>query len=81
MKLDASDSQEARSQLALRLEIYHRKAESVRHSLQADTAASKLPTENLTTLTFDLEKTLPTPVLSSGICYYTQRDRSRFAGA
>jgi len=29
-----------------------------------------MTTENLTTLTFDLEKTLPTPVLSSGTCYY-----------
>ena len=73
IKLDACDSEEARSQLQARLEIHHRKAESARHSLQADTAASKVPTENLTTLTFDLEKTLPTPVLSSGICYYKRQ--------
>jgi len=73
VKLDACNNEETTSQLKTQLEIHHRKADSARHGLQADCKKAKIASENLTTLTFDLQKTLPTPVLSTGICYYKRQ--------
>ena len=58
--------------LTASLEVHHRMADSARECLRQDTAASKSDS-TLTTITFDLQKTLPTPVLTTGICYYKRQ--------
>jgi hypothetical protein len=69
-KIKACDTENDLCKLKFELEIHQRKADSARTSLQEDTARSKILENDITVLTFDLQKTLPTPVLSTGICYY-----------
>ena len=49
------------------------KADGARASLQCDSRSCKESDSDMTVLTFDLEKTLPTPVLTTGICYYKRQ--------
>ena len=48
-------------------------AHSARKGLQDHAAHSKIPENDVTVVTFDLQKTLPTPVPSTGIVYYKQQ--------
>jgi hypothetical protein len=52
------------------LELHQRKAST---GLQNDTVLAKNNPEDVTVIPFDLMKTLPTPLLSTGICYYKRQ--------
>jgi len=70
-RMKVCTSETAMGQLKSQLELHQRKADSARQGLQVDT---KMCEDNsYTVLTFDLQKTLPTPVLSTGICYYKRQ--------
>jgi len=51
-------------------ELHQIKAESARQKMREDAELAKNGNQNLTAIAFDLMKTLPTPVLSTGVCYY-----------
>jgi len=55
------------------LELHQRKAIGACTGLQNDTEFAKNNPEDVTVITFDLMKTLPTPLLSTGICYYKRQ--------
>lgn len=50
-----------------------RKAESARQRIREDAELAKIVNYNLTATAFDLMKSLPTPVLSTGVCYYKRQ--------
>lgn len=54
-------------------ELHQRKAESARQKMCEDAELAKNANHNLTVIAFDLMKTLPTPVLSTGVCYYKRQ--------
>lgn len=72
MKTKATESEEAQKSLQAQLELHQRKADAARKSLQTDSENCR-KCDTGTVLTFDLQKTLPTPVLSTGICYYKRQ--------
>lgn len=53
-------------------EIHHRKAEAARMGMKRDAEAAKLDND-LTVISFDLMKTLATPVISTGVAYYKRQ--------
>lgn len=72
VKIAAASSEEDKRQLETERELHQRKADSARKGLQEDTLLAKSD-PNVTCITFDLMKTLPTPVLSTGVCYYKRQ--------
>ncbi|KAF0759467.1 Reverse transcriptase domain-containing protein [Aphis craccivora] len=54
-------------------ELNQRKAESARQRIREDAELAKIVNYNLTATAFDLMKSLPTPVLSTGVCYYKRQ--------
>lgn len=54
-------------------ELHQRKVESARQKMREDAELAKNDNSNLTVIAFDLMKTLPTPVLSTGVCYYKRQ--------
>lgn len=54
------------------LQLHQRKADSARDSLRFDAEHCKTD-RAVSVITFDLEKTLPTPLLSTGVCYYKRQ--------
>ena len=73
IKIKAAESEAHRNNLKQELELHQRKAISARTGLQSDTELAKNNPEDVTVITFDLMKTLPTPLLSTGICYYKRQ--------
>jgi len=73
IKIKATESEAHKNNLKQELELHQRKASSARTGLQSDTELAKNNPEDVTVITFDLMKTLPTPLLSTGICYYKRQ--------
>ena len=67
-KIKACTGESSANAAKVQLEIHQRKAENARAGLHCDNELCKTD-PYVTVLTFDLEKTLPTPVISTGICY------------
>lgn len=63
-----SDGDEKR-QIELERNLHHRKADCARDGMRQDGDLAKNNPEDLTVIAFDLMKTLPTPIISTGICY------------
>jgi len=72
MKLKFSNDSEEKAVLENERELHQRKADSAREGLQLDGTRAK-GNDNITCIAFDLMKTLATPVLSTGICYYKRQ--------
>ena len=72
IKLDAASDPSQKTQLNLEWELHKIQAESAYHQLNEDAAYAKSHTD-AEMLTFDLEKSPPTPVLSTGIVYYKRQ--------
>lgn len=72
MKLKFSNDNEEKAVLENERELHQRKADSAREGLQLDGIRAK-ENDNITCIAFDLMKTLATPVLSTGICYYKRQ--------
>lgn len=61
------------SQIETERNLHQAKAESAREGMRRDAELAKNDPEEITVIAFDLMKTLPTPVLSTGICYYKRQ--------
>ena len=61
-----------KTQLSAEKDLHKIKAESSYHNLKEDAAYAKSQADT-EMLTFDLEKSLPTPVLSTGVVYYKRQ--------
>lgn len=68
----AKENGQDNQQLLVEQELHHRKAEAARLGMKHDAEAAKSD-ENLTVISFDLMKTLPTPVISTGVAYYKRQ--------
>ncbi|CAI6352913.1 unnamed protein product [Macrosiphum euphorbiae] len=53
-------------------QLHHRKSEKAREGMKLDATEAKL-NNNITCIAFDLMKTLATPIVSTGICYYKRQ--------
>lgn len=62
-------NEEEKQQLQVKHEVHLRKAEAARNSLKRDTEKSK-EDQSFYVMTFDLEKALPFPVLTTSVAYY-----------
>ncbi|XP_039747039.1 uncharacterized protein LOC120637854 isoform X2 [Pararge aegeria] len=74
VKIDACDNNELskKNELTIAKELHLRKAESAMKNLKLDMQNAKQDNDT-TVIIFDLMKTLPTPVISTGICYYKRQ--------
>jgi len=61
IKIKAAETEANKEDLKQELELHQRKASSARTGLQNDTKLAKKNAEDVTVITFDLMKTLPTP--------------------
>jgi len=73
IKIKAAESEAHTNNLKQELELHQRKAISARTGLQNDTELAKNNPEDVTVITYDLMKILPTPLLSTSICYYKRQ--------
>ncbi|KAK5649801.1 hypothetical protein RI129_000830 [Pyrocoelia pectoralis] len=55
------------------LELHHRKVESVKHNKKCDIEYATQNCEKVRAICFDLQKTLPTPLLSTNKVYYLRQ--------
>lgn len=74
VKIDACDTNDLskKNNLTVAKELHLRKAESAMKNLKFDMQNAKQDNDT-TVIIFDLMKTLPTPVVSTGICYYKRQ--------
>nr|CAI5834362.1 unnamed protein product [Callosobruchus analis] len=62
-----------RRRLEIEREVHLRKTEAARVSMKSDAEFAKDVSNDLTVIAFDLMSTLPTPHLSTGVCYYKRQ--------
>lgn len=72
MKLKCLTNDDEKSIIETERELHHRKAESAREAMKLDAREAK-ENNNITCIAFDLMKTLSTPIISTGICYYKRQ--------
>ena len=72
VQVDAESDSTKKDNLKAEWDLHKVRAEAGYHSLSEDSAYSKSHSDT-EMLTFDLEKPLPTPVLSTGIVYYKRQ--------
>ena len=72
VKVDAETNTVTKQQLRGEWELHKRKAERAYQQLKEDTALSK-STSNVDAITFDLEQSLPTPVLTTNVVFYKRQ--------
>lgn len=49
------------------------KAETARKNMKFDAEEAKIANNDVTVIVFDLMKTLPTPILTTNICFYKRQ--------
>lgn len=64
-------SEEEKANLKLEHEVHLRKKEAARYSLKTDAIKAK-NNQSFYVMTFDLEKALPFPILTTSVAYYKQ---------
>ncbi|CAG9840465.1 unnamed protein product [Diabrotica balteata] len=74
VKIEACENHEhsKKAELTTAKEIHLRKAESAMNNMKIDIQYAKENNDTIVII-FDLMKTLPTPVISTGICYYKRQ--------
>ena len=72
-KIDALEDGQAKEALITEQALHHRKAEAAKNKKIKNIEEAKQSNGTKAVLTFDLQKTLPTPVLSTGIAYYKRQ--------
>jgi len=72
-KIDAHEDGQAKEALITEQELHHRKAEAVRNKKMKNNEEAIQSNGTKAVLTFDQQKTLPTPMLSTGIAYYKRQ--------
>lgn len=69
MKLKFLTNDDEKSIIENERELHQRKAESARYGMKLDATKSKL-NNNIACIAIDLIRTLVTPIVSTGVCYY-----------
>lgn len=72
IKIEAEESSVKKGELDSQRKLHLLKAESARNNFKIDKNRAA-DDSDLTVIVFDLMKTLPTPVISTGICYYKRQ--------
>lgn len=72
VRIEAEASDEVQRRLQSELLLHQRKAERTYHQLQEDTALSQSDPDTQT-ITFDLQQSLPTPLLTVNVVYYKRQ--------
>jgi len=72
MKLKYLTNNEEKIEIENEREVHQRKSDSARAGMKFDGNKAK-ENNDITCIAFDLMKTLPTPVISTGICYYKRQ--------
>ena len=72
MKVDAEKDPEEVARLNARWELHKRKADRAYSQLKEDTALSQLDLD-IDMITFDLQQSLPTPLLSTSVVFYKRQ--------
>ena len=72
IKVDAESDESRKRQLTFEWELHKVQAECSYQKLKEDTAYAKSHRDT-EMFTFDLEKSLPTPVLTTGVVYYKRQ--------
>ena len=72
VKVDAESNTVTKQQLNGEWELHKRKAERAYQNLKEDTALSK-STSNVDAITFDLQQSLPTLVLTTNVVFYKRQ--------
>ena len=72
VQVNAESDDSRKTQLTLEWELHKIQAEKSYQQLKEDAAYAKSH-QNTEMLTFDLEKSLPTPVLTTGVVYYKRQ--------
>ena len=72
VRIEAESDEATRKQLKAELELHHRKAEGTYQQLREDSALAQSD-PNTDTLSFDVEKSLPTPLLTTNVIYYKRQ--------
>ena len=69
VRVDAESNTVTKQQLNAEWELHKRKAEKAYQNLKEDTAISKY-TSDVDAITFDLQQSLPTPILTTNVVFY-----------
>lgn len=72
-KIKFSTDEVEKRQIENERDLHHRKADCARDGMKRHGDIAKTNPDELTVIAFDLMKTLPTPVISTGICYYKRQ--------
>lgn len=72
-KFDYASTEEEKLNYQQILNDHHILAEKARETMKSDVEASKQPDSDTYVICFDLMKTLPTPDLDVGVCYYKRQ--------
>jgi hypothetical protein len=72
VRINAQTDPAVKASLQLELYIHHRQAERARQALREDSSAAK-SSADVITISFVLEQTLPTPLLTTNVCYYKRQ--------
>ena len=72
VKVDAETNTVMKQQLNGEWELHKRKAERAYQQLKEETALSK-STSDVDAITFDLQQSLPTPVLTTNVVFYKRQ--------
>lgn len=73
IKLQACDDEKVKQEIKKEKELHQKKAEMARNGMKFDSDFAKNNSSDVTAIAFDLMKTLATPQLSTGICYYKRQ--------
>lgn len=73
IKIDAAHSQEEKHQLELQKKLHLSKADSAKDNYNKKDKNLAKEDLDVTVIVFDLMKTLPTPVVLTGVCYYKRQ--------
>lgn len=72
IQCDAETDERILSRLKAELQLHHRKAERAYQQLREDTALAQ-SSDDVDTITFDLQQSLPTPTLTVNVVYYKRQ--------
>lgn len=72
-KIKFEVNEEQLNEFKVTKELHLRKAEAARSGMKKDAELGKSPDNDVTVIAFDLMSTLPTPHLSTGVCYYKRQ--------
>lgn len=73
IKIQACEDEQIKQDLIQEKELHQKKADNARNGMKFDSNFAKNNSSDVTAIAFDLMKTLATPQLSTGMCYYKRQ--------